>query len=70
MGDSVRQKLTEFENEKLFEIKNYVDKGSDIKKNVKGMHDKIMTLLKFYSYEGKGVLPFVYGKDVHKLNTE
>ena len=54
----------------IIEIKDYVEKGSDIKKNVKSMHDKLMSLMKFYHYEGKGALPFVFGKDVHKLNTE
>jgi hypothetical protein len=30
------------------------------------MHERLLTLAKFYTYQGKGVQPFVFGKDVNK----
>lgn len=57
-----------FERKKLKEIGAYVEKDSG-PKCVKFMHSKLLHLMKYYLQEDKGVLPFVFGKHVHKKLT-
>lgn len=60
--------LGTFEREKLHEIATYVTKHSS-PRCVKFMHERLLAFMKHYSAEDKGVLPFVYGRHVHKQMT-
>jgi len=63
VGDDYRSSLADFEKFKLDEIHSYANHSSG-GKCLYVMHTRLATLLKFFHRQGKGVLPFVYGKDV------
>ena len=65
VGRDYKANLLAFENSKITELHDYITNRANTK-CIKIMHERLLTFTKFFESNGKGVLPFKFGLDVHK----
>lgn len=65
VGQDYKANLLAFENSKITELHDYITNRANTK-CIKIMHERLLTFTKFFESNGKGVLPFKFGVDVHR----
>ena len=64
VGEDYRKPLREFERSKLQEIEKYIEGYAD-SSCIKNLHYKLMTFMKYFLKNDKGMFGITYGEDVH-----
>lgn len=63
LNDVVPVKIIEFDNHKLNELLNFNTKYGNQEANLKGLKQRLGLFSKYFLKQGRGTLPFAYGRD-------